>query len=575
MSFLQNKLNKAITDALAGIIPLNDGKFDHNLEIPKDESHGDFSTNIAMRYAKLIAMNPRELAQKIVDILQVNPIFAKVDIAGAGFINMTMSTEFWAESLVDINFDDNFGQSDIGRGEKTLVEFISANPTGPLHVGHARGAVFGAALARLLQFTGHKVLTEYYINDAGSQINALADSVYFRYQELHGTAQGDLPEHCYPGEYITECARDLMAKHGDEFLNQPRENWQKPIQLFAIDAMMNIIKGDCELLNIRQESFISERKLVEAGKVQEAIEFLTKSGDVYRGVLTPPKGMKLDDWEAREQLLFASSKYGDDIDRPLQKSDGSYTYFANDIANHYDKYHRGFTNLINIFGADHAGYIKRMKSATTAISKGNARLDILTMQIVRFMKNGEPLKMSKRAGNFVALSDLIHDIGADAIKIFMLSRKPDTQMDFDYAEVCNQSKENPVFYLHYANARTYSVEKMLYEAFPDFEIEWNPKIMALLSHELEIKLIKKINYFPKIIEQAAIAHEPHRIVFAMIDCAAAFHALWTKGREENGLRFVKPENRELTLARIGLILTFRRILAIGADIIGVNLLEQL
>ncbi len=545
------------------------------VEIPREASHGDYSTNVAMVYAKLLSTNPRQLAERVREQLLQNPYYMAVDIAGPGFINLTMAPQFWVDCLVHIQQNGQYGHLQTGYGIKTLVEFVSANPTGPLHVGHARGAVFGSALANLLQYAGYDVTTEYYINDAGKQIDALADSVFYRYGQILGRDMGQLPDHCYPGEYISDCAQKLHEKFGDAFINQTRDEWLRPVSLFAIDAMMDLVKADCHLLHIHHDSFISERLLVEQNKVQEAVAQLQAQDDVYHGRLDPPKGMKPDDWEEREQLLFKSTKYGDDIDRPLQKSDGAWTYFANDIANHYDKYQRGFVNLINIFGADHAGYLQRMKSATTAISNGNAQLDIITMQIVRFMKNGEPLKMSKRAGNFVLLSDLINDIGPDALRIYMLSRKPDSQMDFDYADVLAESKENPVYYLHYANARGVSVEKLAKQAFPQFECDFSPHIMGLLTHPSEIALIKNLVYFPRIIEQAAIAHEPHRIVFAMIESASLFHALWTKGKEEPALRFIKEDNYNLTQARIGLVILFRKILSIGAGIIGVTLKDTL
>jgi len=472
----------------------------------------------------------------------------------------------------------SFGDSDLGGGTKINVEYVSANPTGPLHIGHARGAVFGDVLASLLQKAGYDVTKEYYVNDAGSQVDTLGRSAYLRYREAHGEDIGEIPEGLYPGEYLIPVGVALKAKHGDALLSMEEVEWLPITRAATIADMLVLIKDDLGQLGIHQEVFTSERSLVESGRVDEVLENLKNRGLIYRGVLEAPKGKTDEVYEAREQELFKATNFGDDVDRPLQKSDGTWTYFASDIANHLDKYQRGFPMQIDVWGADHSGYVKRMQSATSAISEGNASLNVKICQMVKLMDNGEPMKMSKRSGNFVTLRDLVDAVGKDVVRFFLLTRKNDAPMDFDLTAVKEQSRDNPVFYVQYAHARCFSVMKQAAESFPNMIIDEASLAGAdfnLLTDEAEIGLIKQMAAWPRLVNAAAEAQEPHRVAFYLQELAAGFHGLWTKGKTEPGLRFVIAEDQEVTKARMALIWGFKSVIASGLQVFGVEPVTEL
>lgn len=546
------------------------------VEKPKNPEWGDLSTNAAMVLAKSFQMSPTNLAKSITTELTNTDWLESVTIAGVGFINVTLKQHYWQKLLPQIHdMGKNFGRVNVGLGKKISVEFVSVNPTGPLHVGHARGAIFGDALQRLLKFAGYQVTAEYYINDAGAQIDSLAQSLYFRYQQRAGKIPetAELPKNCYPAEYLKDAAEKLYQAEPTKYLTLSEAEWLPLLRKKSVDMMMAEIKQDLASLKIQHDIFVSEAELVAKGLVQKVLNELEKLGKIYTGVLEKPKGKQLDDWEPRAQKLFRSTDYGDDIDRPIQKSDGSWTYFANDIAYHLDKYQRGHNKMVNILGADHAGYVKRITAAVQAVSQNQAELHCLTMQIVRFMDKGQALKMSKRAGNFVMLRDVVARVGAGALRLYILSRRPDSQMDFDYAEVTAAKKDNPVFYLHYAFARTYSAEQHIKAAMP--EVKPNVEYHGLLQHPQEIKLIKQLAELPRVVEQSATLDEPHRIVFYLLELAAAFHQLWTLGRDDKALKFLQQDNEPLTSARYALLLVVRQVMAIASGIVGIELEKKL
>jgi arginyl-tRNA synthetase len=542
---------------------------------PRDPSHGDLSSNAAMVLAKPAGMKPRDLAALIAARLETAQGVSAVEIAGPGFINLRLDAAVWRRCLGEIlDMGAAYGDSSIGGGEQINVEFVSANPTGPLHVGHARGAVFGDVLAALLHKSGYKVVREYYINDAGEQVNVLARSAYFRYREALGQAIGEFPKGLYPGDYLRPVGAAVAAKFGDRWLDAPESEWLAELRAFTIDAMMDLIRADLAAFGIRHDIFTSERDLVAAGRVDAALETLAARDLVYLGSLPPPKGKRPDDWEPREQTLFRATKYGDEVDRPLKKSDGSWTYFATDIAYHLDKYQRGSANLIDVWGADHGGYIQRLKAATEAISEGKATLDVKICQIVRLMDKGEAIKMSKRAGTFVTLRELIDEVGPGVVRFIMLTRSNDAPLDFDLTKVADQSRDNPVFYVQYAHARCHSVARMAAEAFPELATH-GAADLDLLCDPAEMSLIKLLAQYPRVIEAAAKSHEPHRIAYYLYDLAAAFHGLWTKGKEQTGLRFIIDNNLPLTASRLALVRSVRIVIASGLELMGVTPLEEL
>jgi arginyl-tRNA synthetase len=545
------------------------------VEPPRDASHGDLATNAAMVLAKPAGENPRALAEKIAAELKRDADVAAADVAGPGFVNLKLNEHFWQARLAGIlDAGPDYGRSNVGVGRKVNVEYVSANPTGPMHVGHCRGAVVGDALANILAFTGHDVTKEYYINDAGVQIDVVARSVMLRYREALGEAIGEIPPGLYPGDYLVPVGQALAKEFGRELLDKPESETLAILAERTIDAMMGMIREDLALLNVHHEVFFSERKLHadNARAIRSAITDLTLKGHVYKGKLPPPKGQKPEDWEDREQTLFRSTEVGDDIDRPLMKSDGSYTYFAADVAYLKDKLDRGFNNLIFVLGADHGGYVKRMEALARAVSGGKATLTILICQMVKLYRDGEPVRMSKRAGEFVTLRDVVEEVGRDPIRFMMLYRKNDAPLDFDFAKVTEQSKDNPVFYVQYASARTHSVFRQAREQFPgeSFARASLKAAAAELTDEGEIALIKKLAEYPRLIESAALSHEPHRLAFYLYDLASTFHAHWNRGTDNIDLRFVKLNDRQLTHARLGLVQAVSDVLTSGLALIGAD-----
>ncbi|WP_135078131.1 arginine--tRNA ligase [Terasakiella sp. SH-1] len=547
-------------------------------EPPRDASHGDVATNAAMVLCKQAKMKPRDLADILAEEIKNIDHVVSVDVAGPGFINIKLATEFWHARLRDVlAAGTNWGDSDMGSGQSINVEYVSANPTGPMHVGHGRGAVVGDALALLLSKAGFNVTKEYYINDAGAQVDVLARSAYLRYREAFGETI-EIPEGLYPGDYLVGVGKQLKEKFGDQWLNADESEWLAEIRQFSIDAMMGLIRNDLAALGVQHDVFSSERELVENDMVGKAIKYLEDRDLVYTGVLEPPKGKKPDDWEPRPQLLFKATDFGDDVDRPLKKSDGSNTYFANDIAYHFDKFSRGADQMIDIFGADHGGYVKRMKAAVKAMSEGKGDLDIKLAQMVNLMENGEPVKMSKRAGTFVTLRDVIDKVGKDVVRFIMLTRKSDAQLEFDFAKVVEQSKDNPVFYVQYAHARCYSVFRKSAEEMPSVSMDienLNSADLSLLDDESELALMRLMAEWPRLVEAAAESHEPHRITYFLYDLASEFHSLWNKGTGNVQLRFLHSDNEALTKSRLALLKAVSLVIASGLNTLGVEPREEL
>jgi arginyl-tRNA synthetase len=555
------------------------------VEPPRDAAHGDMATNAAMVLAKEARAKPRDLAEQIAARLRMDDLIASVDVAGPGFINLTLKPSAWSDALRTVLREGaSYGRSSTGAAEKVNVEYVSANPTGPMHVGHCRGAVFGDALASLLAFAGYDVTREYYINDAGAQVDVLALSAFLRYREALGENIGEIPEGLYPGDYLKPVGHALAAEYGDRLLTMPEGQWLPAVRAKAIAMMMAEIKGDLAALNIKHDIFFSERSLIETGnnRVTETIDYLRSKGDIYEGRLPPPKGGPVEDYEDREQTLFRATAFGDDVDRPLIKSDGSYTYFASDIAYHRDKFERGFSNLIDVFGADHGGYIKRMEAAVKAISAGRATLDVKVVQLVRLLRNGEPVKMSKRAGEFITLREVVDEVGRDAVRFMMLFRKNDAVLDFDLAKVIEQSRENPVFYVQYGHARGHSVFRNAREVIPDLPEEAGARAAFLgdaaverLTDPAELDLLRRLALYPRMMEAAAAAHEPHRIAFYLYDLASEFHALWTRGRDLPYLRFIITNDAEITKARLAMVQGVVSVLASGLAVLGVHAPDEM
>jgi arginyl-tRNA synthetase len=556
------------------------------VEPPKDPTHGDMATNAAMVLAKDTGKKPRELAEAIAARLSHDEKVASVGVAGPGFINFSLKPDVWSEELrLAIGAGIEYGRSEIGRGQKINVEYVSANPTGPMHVGHGRGAVFGDALANLLAFAAYDVTREYYINDAGAQVDVLARSAFLRYREALGEDIGAIPEGLYPGDYLKPVGGVLAAEHGAKLTTMTEGEWLPIVRAKSVAMMLDAIRGDLAALNVQFDVFFSERSLIEGKRddVGATIEALRKSGEVYEGRLPPPKGGNLEDWEDREQTLFRSTDFGDDVDRPLKKSDGSYTYFASDIAYHQSKVARGFLNLIDVWGADHGGYIKRMQAAVKATTSGKGALDVKIVQLVKLLRNGEPVKMSKRSGDFVTLREVVDEVGQDAVRFMMLYRKNDAVLDFDLAKVMEQSRDNPVFYVQYGHARGHSIfRNARAEVFPDLpddtakRIAWlSESAVERLSDPVELDLLKRLAIYPRMLEAAAAAHEPHRIAFYLYDLASEFHALWTKGRDLPYLRFIINNDADLTKARLAMVQGVVSVLASGLAILGVHAPDEM
>jgi arginyl-tRNA synthetase len=559
-----------------GLLPAGTDLSRIQVEPPRDASHGDIATNAAMVLAKGAGKNPLELANAIAEELKKQDPIADAAVARPGFINLTLVPGAWLQELRRaVAAGKGYGRSDLGAGAPVNVEYVSANPTGPMHVGHGRGAVFGDALATLLEFTGFAVTREYYVNDAGAQVDQLARSAYLRYREALGEEIGAIPEGLYPGEYLRPVGAALAAEQRDALAKRPEAEWLPVVRAKAIGMMMAALRDDLAALNITHEVFYSERSLVDgdADHVAETIDWLRARGLVYEGRLPPPKGALPENWEDREQTLFRSTAFGDDIDRPLKKSDGSYTYFASDIAYHRSKLDRGFRTLIDVWGADHGGYIKRMQAAVAALSDRKAVLDVKLIQLVKLLRGGEPVKMSKRAGEFVTLREVVDEVGRDAVRFMMLFRKNDAALEFDLAKVIEQSRDNPVFYVQYGHARGQSVFRNAREAFPDLPTETDDLLeiadLDLLSDPAELALMRRIAHFPRTVQAASAAHEPHRIAFYLFDLASEFHTLWTLGNASPHLRFIMQNDRQLTLARLVLVQGVVTVLASGLALLGV------
>jgi arginyl-tRNA synthetase len=578
----------AATDALkaSGMLPANVDQSRIVVEPPRDPSHGDMATNAAMVLAKEAGKKPRELAEAIAEKLRADDLVAKVDVAGPGFINLTLKRSAWLEELrAVLRAGMEYGRSDAGHGEAVNVEYVSANPTGPMHVGHCRGAVFGDALASLLTLSGFKVTREYYINDAGAQVDALARSAYLRYREALGENIRDIPEGLYPGDYLKPVGEALAKEYGDKFLNKPEAEWLAPMRDKSIAMMMDVIREDLAALNVKHDEFFSERSLQgggNGGAVAATIDELRAKGLVYEGRLPPPKGAPVEDYEDREQTLFRATAFGDDVDRPLMKSDSSYTYFASDIAYHKSKFDRGFRTMIDVLGADHGGYVKRARAAVKAISGGKADLDVKIVQLVKLFRAGEPVKMSKRSGDFVTLREVVDEVGRDPVRFMMLYRKNDAALDFDLAKVIEQSKDNPVFYVQYAHARSRSIFRNAREVVPDLPMDAIARAAALaqaplerLDDAAELALMRRIALYPRLVEAAALAHEPHRIAFYLYELAAEFHALWTRGNDTPHLRFIIQNDPQLTMARLALVQGVVTVVASGLAALGVEAPEEM
>ena len=559
-----------------GILPADTDFSQITVEPPKDSRHGDMATNAAMVLSKSVETKPRELAKIISESLSQNEIVLSVDIAGPGFINISLSEACWHSLLSSVLLNGiNFGRSNIGSSKKVNVEFVSANPTGPLHVGHTRGAVFGDALASLLSYSGYEVTREYYINDGGAQVDVLARSVFLRYQEAFGK-EVVFEDGTYPGDYLIPIALKLKDKFGDAYLQKSEDKWLPEFRDYAVQAMMDLIKSDLDLLGIEMDTYFSEKSLYDSGQIEAALDRLKNNGLIYKGILEPPKGKKTEDWEPREQTLFKSTLHGDDVDRPVLKSDGTWTYFAPDIAYHFDKITRGFDLLIDIFGADHGGYVKRMKAAVSALSNGEVPLDIKLCQLVKLYQNGEPFKMSKRAGNFVMLRDLVEKVGPDVTRFVMLTRKNDAALDFDFQKVLEQSRENPVFYVQYAHARIKSVIRKAEELDIDISDRALSEMnLTGLTHSSELSLIKKIAEWPRLVEVAARLYEPHRIAFYLFDLSSQLHAHWSKGSDNPDLRFLHNDNLVKTQSKIALARAVSIVISSGLAILGVEPAEKM
>jgi arginyl-tRNA synthetase len=577
-----------------GVLPANLSVDGIEVSTPRDPTHGDLATNAALVLAKAAHMKPRDIAEKLKEKLEADADVAQAEVAGPGFLNLTFKPAFW-QALVRTILDEgaDYGRTNLGKGETVNVEYVSANPTGPMHVGHCRGAVFGDTLANLLAFVGYEVTREYYVNDAGGQVVVLARSVLLRYREALGEDIGAIPEGLYPGDYLKPIGEELAKEHGKSLLNMPEERWLPIVRSFAIDRIMPMIKDDLAALNIKHEVFFSEASLTGDGtdKIKAAIEALRARGLIYEGRLEKPKGHDDEEWEDREQLLFRSTEFGDEADRALMKSDGAYTYFAGDVAYHYDKLVRGYRHLIDVFGADHIGYIPRMLATVAAFAggtverdakgklkhwhttDGTADLDIKVVNLVKLFKNGEPYKMSKRAGTFVTLRDVVDEVGRDPVRFMMLYRKELEPLDFDFAKVTEQSKDNPVFYVQYAHARASSVFRNAQELFPELSKESaavREADLSALTDPGELDLIKRLAFFPRLVAGAAQAHEPHRLAFYLYDLASALHTQWTRGNESPHLRFIQAKDGLATAARLALIAATQRVIFSGLTILGVE-----
>jgi len=566
-ALLDEVLDQLVAD---GALPADLDRRNVTVEPPRDPTHGDLATNAAMVLAKAAKTNPRALAEAIKPKLEALPPVTSVEVAGPGFINLRLTADAWRDELKTILREgDEYGRSQVGANERVNVEYVSANPTGPMHMGHCRGAVVGDALARLLEAAGFRVTKEYYVNDAGGQVDTLARSLHLRYREALGEVIGEIPEGLYPGDYLIPVGVALAAEFGDRYAREPEEAWLDVFKQRAVSAMLELIKHDLALLGVHHDLFASEREVQQSGAVDRALKALDKKGFVYTGTLPPPRGKSAEDWEARELLLFRSTEFGDDQDRAIKKPDGSWTYFAADTAYHLQKLENS-AELINIWGADHAGTVKRTQAAVEALA-GRPALDVKLVQMVRLLRDGEPVKMSKRSGSFVTLAEVVEEVGKDVVRFSMLTRKNDAQMDFDFAKVVEASKDNPVFYVQYAHARISSLKRKAAEAGVDLAA---PADLSLLDEE-ELALVKRAAQYPRVLESAALAHEPHRIAFYLYDLAAEFHALWNRGNDDPDRRFLLEKNPQLSRARLELALGIAQIIRSGLGLMGVAATEEM
>jgi arginyl-tRNA synthetase len=583
-ALMLDRVQAAVADLVAeGALPRGLDASRIAVEPTRDPSHGDMAANAAMVLAKAAGQKPRDLAQAFAVKLSSDPLIEKVDVAGPGFVNLTLKPVAWQNALLTaIRSGSEYGRSGIGTGRPVNVEYVSANPTGPMHVGHCRGAVFGDALANLLSHAGFAVTREYYINDAGAQVDALARSVFLRYREALGETIGPIPEGLYPGDYLKPVGAMLAREFGAALKSKPESEWLESVRGKAIAMMMSGIRDDLEALNVKHDVFYSERSLIEGqDQVGATIETLHTLGHIYEGSLPAPKGAPAEDYEDREQTLFRASGFGDDVDRPLKKSDGSYTYFASDIAYHKSKFDRGFRDMIDVWGADHGGYVKRMVAAVKAISGGAASLDVKIVQLVKLTRAGVEVKMSKRSGEFVTLREVVDEVGRDAVRFMMLYRDNDKVLDFDLAKVIEQSKDNPVFYVQYGHARCHSIFRNAVEAIPDLSEASNragllaKAELQVLTDPAELALMRKIALYPRLIEAASLAHEPHRVAFYLYELASEFHAQWTRGTTAPHLRFIIQNDPQLTLARLALVQGVVTVLASGLKLLGVGSPEEM
>jgi arginyl-tRNA synthetase len=549
------------------------------VEPPRDPSHGDMATNVALILAKNTKFSPQALAALFIEDIKKWPMIEKAEIAGPGFINLTLTPVFWQNHLnLILKTGLDYGQSDQGKSQKVIVEYVSANPTGPMHAGHVRGAVVGDALSHLLSKAGYDVTREYYFNDAGTQVDVLARTTYLRYCQALGKDIGEIPEGLYPGDYLIDVGVALSQKDGVKWLDQPEEKWLIPVRDFAVSWMMKMIKEDLVLIGITHQVFTNERTLIEDGTLETSFQFLENKGLIYEGLLPPPKGKEMSDWEPVPLTLFRSSQFGDSTDRPLKKRDGTWAYIMPDIAYHYDKIRRGFTLIINVLGTDHGGYVERMRPVVTAFSEGKVHLEVIFNNIVKIFRNGEPVKISKRSGNLITLREMVEQVGAGAVRFFMLTRDPQSPLDFDFSKVVEKTRDNPVFYVQYAHARAHSVLRHAQKIFPQFDLESD--FLATLSKtslidSSELAFIRLMAGWPRQIEIAAQAREPHRLAFWLYDFAAAFHGLWNKGKDDTQMRFLIEDNLELSMARVALVRAATLIIASGLSIFGVTPLEEM
>ena len=562
----------AVRAEAAKIGPVPDGaRF--SVEPPRDPAHGEISTNAALVLASAFGRKPRALAETLAGRLAGNPDVAHAEAAGPGFVNLRLRPDFWRRRLAEIlEAGTGYGDSDLGGGRRVDVEYVSANPTGPMHVGHGRGAVVGDALAALLSKVGYAVTREYYVNDAGAQVDALARSLHHRYREAAGEDPSEMGEGLYPGAYLRETAAALRARDGDRWLAAPEAEWLPALRDFAVAAMMEAIRADLAALGIAHDVFASERALARSGAVDAALAELEARGLIRVGTLDPPKGRLPDDWEARPQTLFRSTAYGDDVDRPVRKADGAWTYFAADVAYHRDKIARGFPVLIDVWGADHKGYVKRMQAAVEALGEGGVRLDVVVCNLVGVSEAGAPVRMSKRSGSFVALRDVVDRVGKDVVRFIMLTRGNEAALDFDLARAVEQSKDNPVFYVQYAHARACSVMRNAAEAYPGADLSDATLARApldALDDADELALARALAGWPRTVEAAAAALEPHRIAYYLSDIAAAFHGLWNKGNVDGARRFLVAGDRATATARLALVRATALVIASGLGVMGV------